>query len=75
MAYDDIHEEAKERFPEAYDAADDAYTEMLSDLEFAEGKEQWPRDIEAERKKDGRPCLVINKLPAFCDQIIAHLSK
>lgn len=41
----------------------------LEDLEFAyvEGA-QWPADTRADR--DGRPCLEINKMPVFVDQVV-----
>jgi hypothetical protein len=43
----------------------------LDDLEFLaiEGK-QWPADIRAEREADGRPCITINKLPTYLDQVV-----
>jgi len=41
------------------------------DLEFigVEGK-QWPEAIKAERLAEGRPCLTINKMPVFVDQVV-----
>jgi hypothetical protein len=44
---------------------------MVDDLRFLEGgkENQWPSEIISEREQDGRPCLVINKLPSFVDQI------
>jgi hypothetical protein len=40
----------------------------LQDLRFHMG-DQWPENIRAEREVDGRPCLTINRLPAFVHQI------
>lgn len=40
------------------------------DLKFLDGEEQWPADIKAAREAEGRPCLVINKLPGFLDQVV-----
>ena len=31
---------------------------------------QWPAPIRAEREADGRPCITINKLPVFVDQVV-----
>ena len=46
---------------------------MLEDLEFLEGDNHWPESIENDRIADGRPCLTINKLPAFVDQVSGDL--
>ena len=42
-----------------------------SDLEFiaVEGK-QWPAEIRAERVSQDRPCLTVNKMPVFVDQVV-----
>jgi len=60
-----------EEFNEAKDAVSDLREEMVDDLRFLRGKidDQWPREIIADRQPDGRPCLVINKLPSFVDQV------
>jgi len=41
------------------------------DLEFTaiDGK-QWPESVRAEREAEGRPCLTINKMPVFIDQVV-----
>lgn len=69
---DDILKEIKDRFREAYDYTDEQYSECISDLEFLKG-DQWPEDLKAERVADGRPCLVISKLPVFADMIIGDI--
>ena len=69
---DDILKEIKDRFKEAYDATDQFYLDCLDDLRFLNG-EQWPSDLKAERDAEGRPCLVINKLQGFADQIIGDI--
>ena len=73
MKKDDLIKEIKDRFREAYDAVDDDYTEVLDDLRFLKGENHWPADLKAQRDADGRPCLVINKLPVFADQIIGDV--
>lgn len=60
--------EIRDRFKEAYEAEDPQNEIMLDDLHFLEG-DQWPASLKAEREAEGRPCLVINKLPTFCDQV------
>lgn len=50
---------------EAILAADDrefGVGEQSRALEFYEG-EQWPAEIKHKRESEGRPCLVLNKLP------------
>jgi hypothetical protein len=37
--------------------------------------EQWHREIELQRMKDARPCLVINKLPAIVLQVSVNTRK
>jgi hypothetical protein len=43
---------------------------QLEALEFYGGN-QWPADVLARRIAMGRPCLVINKLPMFVQQVMA----
>ena len=45
------------------------WSQMRDDLEFLGGK-QWPTAIEQERARDGRPCLTLNRLGQFVDQVI-----
>jgi hypothetical protein len=63
-----ILNQARDNFKDALDGWMGNRTEWADDLAFLEG-DQWPTDIRADREKDGRPCLTINKLPSFVDQI------
>ena len=72
MNEQDLLKEIKERFKTASDAVDDDYTEALEDLRFKKG-EQWPPDLQSDRESDGRPCLIINKIPTFCDQVAGDI--
>lgn len=65
---DKIIEEAKARFTLAEQAESDNRTLALDDLEFTDGKQWHPADEKA-RNEDGRPCLVINKLPQVVNQV------
>ena len=69
----DILAQIRDDFKTAYDFWDPSYCEMIEDLEFIDGENQWPADVKNERIADGRPCLTINKIPAFCDQIIGDV--
>ncbi|MCE5309623.1 MAG: hypothetical protein LLG20_18470 [Acidobacteriales bacterium] len=60
---------ALERWQLAADAEAEIRREALEDLEFYSGK-QWPEGIMADRMKAGRPCLTINRLNQFANQII-----
>jgi len=66
---EDILAEARRRFETACDADSENREEALDDLKFANG-EQWPDYIRQARSEAQRPCLTINRLPAFIDQIV-----
>lgn len=72
MTEQELIYEMRQRFKEAYDATEKEYTAAIEDLEFFNG-DQWPSDLKAERDADGRPTLVINKLPTFADQVIGDI--
>jgi hypothetical protein len=64
-----IHAAAMERFKHTLEATAKLRAEALEDLEFYSG-DQWDDVILRDRKSDRRPALTINKLPAFCNQVI-----
>lgn len=61
-------EEARSRFQIAEEAEHDLRRLALEDLEFRAG-DQWPQREKANREADGRPCLVINRIPQFIQQV------
>lgn len=61
-------EAARARFKFSADSESDLRTLSLADLEFRAGN-QWPASVKNERQMDGRPCLVINRIPQFIRQI------
>jgi len=65
---EDLLAEARKRYGLCTDYYSDERQLAVDDLEFRKGK-QWPEDIKAEREGEGRPCLVINRIPAFIRQI------
>jgi hypothetical protein len=67
---EDILEEARELFKECEEAEDDNRTEAEDDLRFARLGEQWRESDRKAREDEGRPCLTINKLPAFIRQVV-----
>lgn len=60
---------ARERFDLCAEAESDNRKEMLDDAEFLAGK-QWPDDVRNSREQDKRPCLTINKLPQYVNQVV-----
>jgi DNA-binding ferritin-like protein len=69
---DDILKEALEVFAECESNAKDNRTAALDDLRFARlgGEYQWPAKVRKQREAEGRPCLTINKMPAFIRQVV-----
>ncbi|MEW5685794.1 MAG: portal protein [Pseudomonadota bacterium] len=70
MSDDEILAGAREAFARAADAEAENRREALDDLRFARLGEQWPERVRRERELDGRPCLTINRLPAFIRQVV-----
>jgi hypothetical protein len=67
---DDAVAEAKEAFKAAQDAENDNRTNFIADIKFGRLGEQWPEAIETQRRHERRPCLTINKMPAFMRQVV-----
>lgn len=70
MADDDLMKEARQAFQYAAEAENHNRDTYLEDVRFARGGEQWPDDIRAQREREERPILTINKLPAFIRQVV-----
>lgn len=64
----DILEQANKRYDACLSADNENFTNARADLKFLNG-EHWPEDAKKLRKAERRPCLTINKLPAFVRQI------
>lgn len=58
---------AQDRLKAAMAEDDENRKLALEDLQFIDG-EQWPADLKGQRDK--RPCLVLNKMPVFVDQVV-----
>jgi hypothetical protein len=65
---DKFLEKAMERFKLASEAESDIRKDSLDDLKFSVG-EQWPADVQGTRGTDGRPALVLNRIPQFLRQV------
>lgn len=66
-----ILQEARENLKIAMEYDAENKKDALDDLQFAfvEGA-QWPTDIKTERISEGRPCISINKMPTYIDQVV-----
>lgn len=73
----DIIKDARAAFDLAREHEAENRREALDDIRFARLGEQWPAAIRRDRELDGRPCLTINRLPAFIRQVVndARLNK
>lgn len=65
----DLLKEARDRLAMCVIAEADDRREAQEDFRFIAG-EQWPDDMRNLRQVERRPCLTINKLPAFVHQVI-----
>jgi hypothetical protein len=62
--------EGREMFELCQEAESENRDTGKEDLRFAREGKQWPETIEKQRQRDGRPCLTINKMPAFGRQVV-----
>lgn len=67
---DDIVKSAREQYERARDAENHNRRTALEDIKFARLPDQWPENVRAQRTREGRPCLTINKLPVFIRQVV-----
>lgn len=61
--------DAQDAFQRASEAEQKNRDNWLDDMRFARLGEQWPEAVKRQREIDGRPCLTINRLPAFIRQV------
>lgn len=60
---------AKRNFKIGIEAETEIRKEALEDYKFRSG-EQWPEEIKKQRDQDKRPCLTINRLPTYVNQVV-----
>jgi hypothetical protein len=66
----DLHAEGLRIYDIAIERDSENRERYADDVRFARLSEQWPENVRKQREKDGRPCLTINKLPAFIRQVV-----
>ncbi len=57
-------------FERCQDAEQENRDIALDDIRFSRLDEQWPIEISKQREMEKRPCLTINKMPAFIRQVV-----
>jgi hypothetical protein len=67
---DDLLKEAKDAFELCVAHEAENRAQALDDIRFARLGEQWPIEVRRRRELDARPCLTINRLPAFIRQVV-----
>ena len=60
----------RERFSKAEEADFTERQRAEDDLLFVDGEDQWDPFIRKNREDDNRPCITINKLSTFVDQVV-----
>ena len=70
MSDKDTLKDAREAFKLCAEAEDHNRKAALDDIKFARLSEQWPDEVKKQRERDGRPCLTINRMPAFIRQVV-----
>lgn len=67
---DDLVKDALKKFEHSQEGSDHNRDDYYSDTLFARMSEQWPEAIKKQRVQEGRPHLVINKLPSLIRSIV-----
>jgi len=71
---DDMVTKVQERMNEAWQQDRENREDAFMDLKFLAG-DQWPQDIRLQREATNRPCLTINRLPQFVNQVANDVRK
>jgi hypothetical protein len=65
----DLLADALAEFEAIEEAESKNRTAWVEDMRFAMLSDQWPEAVKRQREQDHRPCLTINRLPAFIRQV------
>src|ERR1700709_2304350 len=69
-AADDLLVQARKDYERCRDAWQRNQEHAREDLRFARLGEQWSAEMIQQRKRENRPCLTFNKMPAFIRQVV-----
>ncbi len=61
---------AQQQYDESESASGFNRRDAHEDIRFSRLADQWPENIKRQRQEEGRPCLTVNKLPAFIRQVV-----
>jgi len=64
-----ILELARKRWKRTVESWSENYTDALDILKFKHGIDQWSQEEQRQRKDAHRPCLTLNELPKFSQQV------
>ena len=67
---DDLVKDALKKFEASQEGSDHNRDDYYSDTVFARMGEQWPDAVKKQRVQEGRPHLVINKLPSLIRSVV-----
>ena len=70
MTTEDFLTDARAAFDLVCDHEAQNRRDAADDIRFARLGEQWPDRVRRDRELDGRPCLTINRMPAFIRQVV-----
>lgn len=70
MSDDSLLAEGRREFQRCSDAENENRITALDDIKFSRLSQQWPDEIYKQRQREKRPCLTINKMPAFIRQVV-----
>lgn len=68
--WEKIHIKALEDFKVSEEYSSNNRDNAIDDIRFGKMGYQWPDRVRKEREDQGRPCLVINKMPAFVRTVV-----
>jgi len=68
-ADEDLHAEGIRIYNVAIERDSENRRSYEEDIRFARLGEQWPEAVRKQREDEGRPCLTVNRLPAFIRQV------
>lgn len=67
---DDLLSEGLKAYERCFNAEKDNRLNAEEDIRFSRLSQQWPEEVEKQRKLDHRPCLTLNRLKAFIRQVV-----
>ena len=74
MKDEKILEKARKDYQNALDSDADNRATSLRCSQFVDGK-QWPEELKAQREREKRPCLTINKLRKYVNQVAGDIQQ